>query len=613
MLTDGSEEDGLPVVDLYPWQARIGTVKPIVARVGDRERTVRVRIPAGVTNRAKLRLPGQGLPDATTGRPGDLTVRVRINTRRPVAHLIVAAVVLAGTSSNAQLVSLLLGTIWVLITLAAGYLRATAGQTRAKPSFTQDLRHNICAFGIRYLAPVGAALAFFVLLAIYLTLFGDSLSLSWLRDMERLFNDVSAFFSDELQLSEAGVLLVLGAVYLVSVWLLSTWSRWRLRLARILRRVVDAYCDWSGPLGAGLATLAALTFFGVHLGQPAADVQLRIDATQDGYAAVAQRAQAELSQRVTEQLLSKAKDSLPPPYRDALNLPPHVSTAVAGIAAHPQYRLRTSSAQNMFIRESTRAQQAEQVPETLRVEEPATTPYIPPDTTPGEVRTAREAFGQVSHRAGTDLIDSGRKKFVLQVQKLVSEQLRAVTRPLTDAYPILDPLIQVVTEAVDQSVQDRLGVSYDRIMDTALHDPDQLGSMVSSEAEAIVSATDLSGPLSRAGPYAEQTSTDLRNTLNTLQAGQADIERRAQADSALMDRLIPQLGAPSEYTRVWALDQLLDLGPRVDATHLGQLVTNMRGFGLDHQYAAYVVGHLDSPLVDAALRGEARRICGCAH
>jgi len=58
--------------------AVLGCTKELNVRSSDGEKTIKVRIPAGVRNGGKIRLRGQGAPGSDSGRPGDLVLKVHV-------------------------------------------------------------------------------------------------------------------------------------------------------------------------------------------------------------------------------------------------------------------------------------------------------------------------------------------------------------------------------------------------------------------------------------------------------------------------------------------------------------------------------------------------------
>src|SRR5215470_3704239 len=169
------------------------------------------------------------------------------------------------------------------------------------PPKASGLRYYLFEFGILYLVPIGAALAFYVLLGTCLSLFGGSLSIDQLIGLQRSFEGISKFFTDNLKLNELKVLGLLVLVYVTSSVILASRKPGKIGVgaAKGLHWLADFYTKYSGPMAAGLATLAALSLFGMQLGAPSTNIHPRIKIHREGYAEVAKTVEAKLAQQVT--------------------------------------------------------------------------------------------------------------------------------------------------------------------------------------------------------------------------------------------------------------------------------------------------------------------------
>src|SRR5918992_1154949 len=231
--------------------------------------------------------------------------------------------------------------IWALVAFCLRYKRAA--ERGAPPAGPRGFRYHLCAFGVLYLIPIGFAMTFYVLLSLWVSWFGDSMSVDRLIAVQRTFENVSAFFSDNLKLSELEIFVVLVAIYALSSLLLPKWrrgrrasaaGRWprlRARSVNTLYGALDGYTKYSGPIAAGLATLAAFTFFGMGLGEPAKDLELRVKVAQEGYAEITKKIEARLSQRIGSGLYVKIKGSFPASYQTALTQVAEVEAARARV------------------------------------------------------------------------------------------------------------------------------------------------------------------------------------------------------------------------------------------------------------------------------------------
>ncbi|MGN9774418.1 hypothetical protein ACTMS0_01350 [Micromonospora sp. H33] len=475
--------------------------------------------------------------------------------------------------------ALLAAAIWGLVALCTDHTRRVKRELgperlRQRPG----LRYHLCAFGVLYLVPIGAATTFYCLLAVYLDLFSDSTSVGRLMSMQRTFERISTFFSGNLKLSESAVLGVLVVVYLLTCILLArrkgrgtpdAGHGWRFRAAHTLNRGTEFYTRYSGPVAAGLATLASFSLFGMQLGVPATDLELRLKVAQEGYAELTRKVEADLSGRVASGLYAKVYNGLPASYRHTLTQQVAVGGLVDGVRAHAEqarsrYNVSVPSVDTVVRDELARRARIDALPADLRVEATGRAD-TPGDATPEQVESARSARVNEPGGQGIDLVTDGRRTMTLHLEKLVSERILALTKPLTEAVPILEPVLQAFAEAADRTLQDRLGQAYDRLVDVAVRNPQDLDAAVGREARTIVGQTDVRAPVARATPRAERLAESHRLTVSLLHNGNNLIDQKVGEALASRTRTRPRtpLALP-ELLRPWPL-----LTPYYDTPRFG--------------------------------------------
>jgi hypothetical protein len=528
--------------------------------------------------------------------------------------------------------------------------RLTAGTrwTRLAARF----RHHLCAVGILYLVPIGIAVAFYVLVSVWLGLFGDSFGIDRLIALQRLFENVSQFFSDTLQLDESRIFLALVGIYLIGCLLLTRRDsriadrspaslpvrsrRLRLWLVSGLHRAAEGYCRYSNPIAAGLAVLASFTFFGLHLGAPSHDLQLRLKTAQQGYAEVAARTEAALSQRITFVLFHQALDALPADYRDALRLPDQIAAAAADTRAYTaevrrKYGIADPAVETVVHTEQVRQATADRLKTVL---------VVPggPDTKPagdlpnGQLGAARSIVADQPPDPGVELVSEGRRKVVLQVQKLVSERLVSVVKPLVDAFPVLGPVLGVLTEAVDETAQEKLDEAYQQVVREVVRNPREFTGTVQRGADRIAAHTDVAKLAAQARPAAEQQAGKLRRTLAALTNGKARLERRVadklrrdaaqrqhdaqRRERAQVEALAGRLVSSDQGTQIDAGNELINLSDEHFVEEvIDRVLTTMRtSTGQVRVNAARIIGELgpyEPQYIPPPVVREAKAICGC--
>lgn len=428
----------------------------------------------------------------------------------------------------------------------------------ARPIKGAGFSYHLCSVGVLYLIPIALATAFYIFLSLYVAWYGDTLHLESLIMIQQSFEGISRFFSDNLKLTEGRVLVVLVLVYLLSCLLLwhhkssidqqpdSSGLRLRKRLVLTLQRAVDGYVKYTGPIAAGLATLASLTLFGMQLGEPTKDLQLRIKVLQVGYADVTRRTEAALTERVTGELYREIHDALPPFYLEALQLPTQIDGSVEDVRQHAdsaksRHGVTVPAVEQMLQEQTSRMEKVDKLASDLRVEGTGRQ-SVPASTTEKEVTTARNALNSRPSEQRIDLITEGQKKVTLQIEKLVTERIVALTKPLMEAVPILEPLVQSFVEAADKTLQERIEKSYERAVQVAMQNPGELDAVIEREARSIVAETNAKALAERAAPGAQQKSEQLRQTISWLAASKPDIDKAVAEHLARQPKPDPRRG-----------------------------------------------------------------------
>jgi hypothetical protein len=434
---------------------------------------------------------------------------------------------------------------WALTAYCARYIRqvrrARAGKDDQEGA---GLRYNLCATGVLYLVPICVAATGYLLLTGVVRMVAGQAGIGWLISVQHLFEATSDFVERYLNLSELAVFGIMVGVYVLTCVLLARKRGplpeqerrgLRFRVISWLNTGVEWYAKYANPVSAGVATLAALTVFGMQVGAPASNLELRIKIAQRGYSDLSRQVDADLSQQVATGLFHKIQQQLPKPYRDALALPNQLLDAASDV----QTRASDAAVDGVTIPavdkavDAVMAQRAkvDAVPSEIVVHGPAPDDPPPPDVTLQQVDAAEksitaESAAERPKDTRVDLVAEGQKKVTLQVEKLASEQILALTKPLTSAVPILEPMISAFADSMDETLQQRLGVAYDRIMAKVLRDPQHAGKTVRAEAESIVSHTNVSPDVARALPSAKELSVAMTVALASMRHYPTLIDQR---------------------------------------------------------------------------------------
>jgi len=573
-------------------------------------------------------------------------------------HLFVALVVLAGIIGRSLPFALGLVGIWVLIVMCLRYVSRTRRGMALSPAHRSghrqarrrepSLRYNLCLTGVLYLVPIGVGTAFYILLSAYIALFADHLSFEQLTALQDTLEAASEFFARHLKLDAVQVLVLLMATYVLSCLLLSVrpgragaldvrgkgmWLAVRVWMVTAVAQGVGIYTKLSGPIAVGLAWLAAFSFFGMQLGVPTHDLQLRLKTVQQGYAEVADEVDADMSEHVAVALYHRINSAMPASYATALTLETPIDKAadrtqerVAMVKS--RYGLSDPVIDKALQGEAARKSVADSLSQDRRVgAEPGRGTHrdTPGSVSPAEVEAARRAVESRRHKA-IELINESPREITLHVEEIGSERLVEVVTKLTAGYPILEPILQALAAVMDTGLQDRLGKLYDRALSTALRHPDRLEATVDGDATTLANQTDIAGAVARVKPLTDQRTAEIDLTLEILSDGVARLDQEVGA------KFIGDLRSSEQATRDNATDKLIEFGPRLSRQQMDELMSIMRTGGESWQrsyvppgghctivettpikyYAAKVIERSGSPYVTGQVQDEAGHVTQAA-
>lgn len=431
----------------------------------------------------------------------------------------VSAAVVANTAY-----ALLGGAIWVSVLFCwrtARELRGERGRT---------LPYQLCAVGFLYLVPIAIAVTLQCVVVFWVRHVAPTTEVGDLIWLEQRLAGLSRFYSSTLNLNAFEMLIVTVAVYVATCFLLARRDAAAGRKgAHGLRWATGVYAKFSGPVAAGLATLAAFSLFGMQSGAPADDLRLQVKVAQKGYADIAEKVEADLSREVARGLYDKVLLALPEDYQRAVRGQAGRTDLVDELRASAEFAksahgVRVASVDQMVRDETDRRSRIDELEDRIRVRSGARED-LPRGMSLAQVQRAR-ALVDVPDSRGIDLLADGQKKVVLQVEKLVSERILTLAKPLTDQVPLLEPLVQAFAEAIDAAVQERLSRAYDRLVELRTSRPQYLYFDISTEAAKIVERADVSGPVERATPRAEQLARQNAATIAALEAGPKEVDRQ---------------------------------------------------------------------------------------
>ena len=432
-----------------------------------------------------------------------------------------------------------------------------------------------------YLVAFACATTVLVIWQQFLRVQSDDLSLETLIMLESRTARFSSLFADYVKPNEVTVALVLLALLVLSWRARATVDRHPLgyastdRSTRVLdsaQRVVAVYTRYSGPVAAFLAVLAAVTLLGNEAGRSASDLQLRIKTAESGYALIAERTEALLAERVTTSAFNKVYDALPPDYRGAMTLPATIDEVYAELerhaaAARRDHTVSSTEVEQLLADERRRQAARAGVEQHVSVRAPSRTPDVPKWLTRTAIETARSS-ATARPAEPIDLVRDAHRAYTLQIEKVVTERIGQALKPLSAAFPIVEPVVNALIDSLDQAFQERLGRAYDRLMEVAVTRPDSFAGELDRAARTVVDGIDV-GPAARhAAALGEPHAVELRSRLDALQRGPALVD--AAVDEELRRRaMVRTKPSPGELLPLPTLRPPAYPDPSVDSWRPG--------------------------------------------
>ncbi|MGZ5441481.1 MAG: hypothetical protein ACXW5U_07330 [Thermoanaerobaculia bacterium] len=437
-----------------------------------------------------------------------------------------------------------------------------------------------------------------------------------------------------LRLSAAAIFAVLFALWLLGLG--------RPDVRRVRERTRDTVVKTNRWISRGyvlLVLLGSFTLLGTRAGPISEEVRLKIKLTREGYASLRNDIDQALSEEVAYRAAERALNEMAPEYRDVVASTPAVEKGIQELsavyaAARDRYRI-TSPAADGVIRASAVVVEVSERRRMLRRGEAArsSSPQPPPRVTLADVQAARKQISQFReerHARSTWFISTeGSRDLIVHVPKLVTYATKtAILGSWKTSYPILEPLVDVVTKAIDERAEHAIDRRVDALRDAVLAEPKKAPVLL--EEEALRIAAD--GPSAaseemkvRTGRATEEAGKRLR----AIESARTDVARRtAAAQASEIDRAIAQLSSNNSDMRESAVSRLNAMGEHFEKRHVERLTrlarsdspswteaTSREGHCTWYEetsvryYAGRVLRDSSSPHIDERTTQLARRAC----
>jgi len=467
---------------------------------------------------------------------------------------------------------------WILI---AVFLHELHG-----PRFRKNktgARYYFAKNSLEFLIPCAIVGSLYYLVCLIASRAGDFASLQLLIRMEESLSAAKSYLSI-LKLNALQVCGVFLVFYLLSLLQVPLDTRSRMSSAFARYRVV------ARRIYTVLLLLCSFTLFGTQLGSPTRNLNVHIKTIRDGYADLRKEAKEAVCRQVAARLHDKILDSFPPSYRDALELPGKVDAEVGSLRAwyaqaRASYGVRVVSADSILAQNEQRDRIAS--PKTVLVlhavadSAPESASAVPGEMSAPKVNRAKTALEGHRSRSSSRLMTFLRvregKEFVCKLPTILTHEFKTQAfGQLIEAYPIVEPLVDVFVRTANDELDATVGKSVDKVVNAVGQDPSQVDRVIDDEASRIVSTTNIKIPtetLEKANKAQRQLQTELK----VAREARMQIDREVRhIETAMARKLIAQISSPSETTRVSAAEKLAGMGSKLSKQQVDELVRIMR-------------------------------------
>lgn len=516
---------------------------------------------------------------------------------------------------------------WVGVVLAYWFWRK-ARQLKARG--VEGFAYHLLRDSLDFLIPFVAVLGLYYLAFAYVR-HSDGISLSTLVRIEERLDQARELVAP-FKVNHIAMFVVLFALYLAVMVGMSNAARQR------LHKGVNIYKNAVRLVYIVIVLLVSFTFLGTLPGNPQLDVELKIKTVREGYDTLREEVASTLVEQAAEQLCQKAYDSFLPWYGETFDLPLRVAGEAAALSASysravAEHQVKDREIEAIIAKYSRSPQAAMPSGRATPISPTVHTTRISPEPRPvpgnaslAKIDHARDSLKQ--YRAGlkaqltTFLQRPGAKEVVLQTPKLLTGQTKDALIALSSDFPLMEPLIDSLVKAVDDTVAKRLERAVDRATEATvagnLKAVSQQVSEFARETPVVVSQ--------QTQEKARTAKANLENSLVEVVRSKTRLETAVrQVETRRIDTWIERLTSTDSEVRREAATRLAQSGEKLSKPQINRLVQLMKDgqkswtrflYRESHcewheevtvkHYAGEALAHMKSPYVDSKLAEEAR-------
>jgi hypothetical protein len=501
--------------------------------------------------------------------------------------------------------------------------RRALGREGARGTTSYHFYEYSLEFLLPFVVVTGAYLVAYLVLASR----SDAIEFGSLLAVQSVLHDIAAA-ARRLYLTPTALLVVLMLLYVLSLVRLFG------RHTATLFAVLDHYQKWTRRAYIMAVVLTSFTFFGANTGTLRNELTLRISAVREGYTQLEHTARDVLSAAIADRLSATVTHQLHTQWPDAMQLPDRVGAEAEELRAlyaegQATYGVVSAAAEGL-LRAHDQRRQAGVAFEKLPMTAPASRTSLGggaaaravPDRGVTHRQVAKgaaavdESLQQTRAKPSAQPQGDGQhpqaealQRVLRQLPKVLTDKAKmALLQPLLRSNPLLEPIVGVLVRTLDKEVERRTEPAVARIVRASLEAPASVGTVVASEATALLSGKDLTLPepamrhardamVRERGAITEaktQLTRDIAHMRNERQ-----LAKLAEADRGAFGRLLREVDAvaeqltPAQRARRHALH----------AARVAALLRDLRtGQGEVYRDASQSLGEIEGSLTAAQKR-----------
>jgi hypothetical protein len=453
--------------------------------------------------------------------------------------------------------------VFVIATLVFLVARSKEREAR-RLSRTKRVRYYLLVSFLDFLKMFLLVMVLYHGLLLFVEYRSDGISTGDLVNLENFLSRVESYCK-ALKLTSPVTLLLLVGLYAAGQ-------------ARFVR-VLDQYKKITKRIYQFVALLCCFTLLGSQAGEPAMTLSIQIKRNRREYGVLRDSIRKALRDRIASKLADRVANSFPPPYAHDLGSAPKFDDEIKSLQGEYQ-EIKQNNGESKELRAFlTRHHPVTDVetPDSM-----AEGNDIKPEEISGasykEIKNSEAVVGRLGQAAPPDKsgLDAA-KKLTVEIFKSLKEK---AMKSLLDSYikelPILGPVRDVFSNALDKAVQEFIDKKADAIASTIPKDSKALETSLSDRAESISESIRIE---TNSHILANERRDVLEWQLEVRQITILKVRAPIEVENAKVhagDALIAMLGSPNAGERETAVERIAAMRGRITRRQLERIRDLMR-------------------------------------